>query len=170
MTYCMHCGTECLPGDKFCSECGEPVLLPNNKRDLRPDPKENENFVKLAQEKQAAEEYYRAVGSRHPHIWAVSGIGRAIFSLCIVVTMFFFYVVIGDSDAELRNNTQLRWGLTVLGGLLMLLFLNMIRYLFVPEVRPGSNPEMVGSKGDFWVFLLGLPLIILAILNWLGVI
>jgi lipid-A-disaccharide synthase-like uncharacterized protein len=123
MTYCMHCGTECLPGDKFCSGCGKPVLLPNNKRDLRPDPKENENFVKLAQEKQAAEEYYRAVGSRHPHIWAVSGIGRAIFSLCIVVTMFFFYVVVGDSDAVLRNNPLLRWGLTVLGGLLMLLFL-----------------------------------------------
>jgi hypothetical protein len=49
-------------------------------------------------------------------------------------------------------------------------FLNMIRYLFIPEVRPGSNPEMVVSKGDFWVFLLGLPLIIMAILNWLGLI
>jgi hypothetical protein len=46
----------------------------------------------------------------------------------------------------------------------------MIRYLFIPEVRPGSNPEMVVSKGDFWVFLLGLPLIIMAILNWLGLI
>lgn len=169
MAYCMHCRAKLYPDDKYCAGCGELAVFPDKKKP-RPEPKNNESFSRLSQEKQEAEAYYKAVGSRHPHIWAVSGIGRAIFILCIIGTLYFFYVVVGDSDAEIRNNPQLRWGLTVLGGLLVLLFLNMIRYLFIPEVRPGSNPEMVGSKGDFLVFLLGLPLVIMAILDWLGVI
>jgi hypothetical protein len=36
-----------------------------------------------------------------------------------------------------------------------------------PEVRPHNNPDMMGEKGDFWVFLIGIPLILLAVIGWL---
>jgi hypothetical protein len=167
MPYCMHCKTKILAGDKFCAGCGKPAVFPKKKRvKSRPDPRQNTTFVELSQEKQAAEEYYRAVGSRHPHIWPVSGIGSAIFILCLGSVMIFLYAVIGN-ESDLRHNPALRVAFTVLGGFGTLLLLNMLRYLFIPEVRPGSNPEMVGSKGDFLVFLFGIPLVLLAILGWL---
>jgi hypothetical protein len=166
MPYCAHCGTEVQVTDKFCQGCSRPVVLPNDHAS-RPQAQKSKRRDERLEERQAAEDYYRRVGSRHPHIWPVTGAGSAIYLLCIVAAALLVYLA-GQTVPALAKNPPIHVGLAAVAAVVMWFVLTVFRYTLFPEVRPHNNPDMMGEKGDFWVFLIGIPLILLAIIGWLS--
>jgi hypothetical protein len=166
MPYCVHCGSQVQPSDNFCEDCGKAAVLPD-RRSYRRAEQKAQNSAERQQERHAAEEYYRGVGSRHPHIWPVTGAGRALFLICIGAVGMFTFVAAG-SISEIASKPAWQSVLAAAAAAATWFLLTVIRYTLFPEVRPHNNPEMMGQKGDFWVFLIGIPLIILAIIGWLS--
>lgn len=165
MPHCIHCGTKVRATDNFCEVCGEPVVLPNDRAFRRQAQKARRGAERL-QERRAADDYYQRVGSRHPHIWPVTGAGGAIYLVCIVAAALLVYLA-GLTVPEIAKNPPLHLGLAAVAAVVTWFLLTVVRYTLFPEVRPHNNPDMMGEKGDFWVFLIGIPLILLAIVGWL---
>jgi hypothetical protein len=165
MPHCIHCGSEVQATDRFCEHCGKPVVLPDARSVRRATDKAARQAERL-QEREAAEQYYRRVGSRHPHIWPVTGIGRALYLVCIAATALAVHLV-GAAAPDLAGNPVMRIGLAAAAGVAAWFALTVVRYTMFPEVRPHNNPDMMGEKGDFWAFLIGIPLILLAVIGWL---
>ncbi|MCL4252106.1 MAG: hypothetical protein KJ065_28420, partial [Anaerolineae bacterium] len=87
------------------------------------------------QERQSAEQYYERVGSRHPHIWPITGIGSAVYLVCIAATAFAVYQL-GGAAPELAENPVMRAGIAAAAGAAAWFVLTVIRYTMFPEIRP----------------------------------
>jgi hypothetical protein len=164
MRFCSDCGHEVQADDRFCEECGKPLAGAARRRQAREQRRE-ERRRDLDAEREATERYFAEVGSRHPHIWPVTALGSLVYLLVIGGTALGVYVIAVDAP-ELARDETLRFIVAGVVGASMWLPLTLIRYGLNPRVRPSSNPAMMGSRGDFWVFLIGIPMLILAIIRW----